>query len=395
MPSDPSGALPDFDLWRTQFPTLERLAYLSSGSYGLLHPTVEEAFADYLEQRKATGADWDAWIEVCDETRALMARLLNVGTDEIAITGAASDGMNAVACSLDFPASRNRIVMSTYEFPTSGQIWHAQAAAGAEIVPVPEGEDGLISAEAMEAAIDERTRLVVMSHVCFRHGARFSDETVRRVARKAHAHGALILLDIYQSVGSLDIDVRDLEVDFAVGGMLKYLLGCAGAGFLYVRRSVADSLRPRTSGWFSQEPDNMMNIFAHRPGPGAIRFQGGTPPVPACFAARAGLRIIMDIGTSAIAAQNRMLTGYAADRLADAGIVVRTPREDALRGPMVAISSPADNELVEALAERGVVTSCRAGNVRAGFHFYNNRRDADRLVDAIIANPDLVTWRAR
>ena len=196
------------------------------------------AFDEYLQSRIDRGADWDEWVTRAEAVRGQVARLLGTDPDEIAVTASASSGMNAIASALDFSGGRNRIVISNYEFPTSAQIWHAQEKRGAVVAHVAEGADGLIPIEAIEAAIDERTALVVLSHVCYRHGAKFAADTIRRAAAHAHANGALFLLDCYQSVGSESLDLRALDVDFAVGGMLKYLLGTAGIGFLYARRAV-------------------------------------------------------------------------------------------------------------------------------------------------------------
>ena len=147
---------------------------------------------------------------------------------------------------------------------------------------------------------------------------------------------------------------------------------------------------PTTSGWFAQAGENMLNIFAHRPGPSATRFQGGTPPVPSCYAAEAGLGVILEIGTDAIGSRVRDVTRYALDRLAREGIAVATPDDDRVRGPMIAVKASDDEELVRRLIAERIVTSSRDGNLRAGFHFYNNHADVDRFVDALLRNGDLI-----
>ncbi len=151
------------------------------------------------------------------------------GEDEIAITASASAGINAIASALDSEGPRNKVVASDFEFPTSGQIWHAQAQRGAHVVHVPEDAEGYIPLRHFEDAIDAHTRLVAITHVCFRNGAKLD---VAGIVKLAHARGALVLLDCFQSVGAVPVDVKALGVDFAVGGMSKYLLGTAGIGFL-------------------------------------------------------------------------------------------------------------------------------------------------------------------
>jgi selenocysteine lyase/cysteine desulfurase len=380
----------DIAALRARFSTLGNTIYLNSGSYGLLADSVAAAVESYLESRRTKGADWGDWVSRAERLRAQMAELLNADGDEIAITASASAGMNAVASALDFSGERNGILVSDYEFPTSGQIWHAQEKRGAVVHHIPENDHGVIPVEHFERAIDERTRLVVLSHVCYRHGAKFSAEHIQEIVRLAHRSGAHVLLDSFQLAGTESLDVRGLGVDFVVGGMLKYLLGSAGIGYLYVRQALIDELVPTASGWFAQADIDAMDIHANDPSPTARRFQAGTPPVPNCYAAEAGLDIILGLGTEAIERQVRATTRYALDRLAEAGISIATPFEDELRGPMIAIRASDDEELVRRLMARRIVTSSRDGNLRAGFHFYNDEADVDGWIEALRAERHLL-----
>ncbi|WP_129794538.1 aminotransferase class V-fold PLP-dependent enzyme [Sphingosinicella sp. CPCC 101087] len=375
---------------RRRFPTLERLAYINSGSYGLLGDTVRASLEEYMDHRVKVGADWDLWVDRAGRVRDKVARLLGAQRDEIAVTASASAGINALASALDFSGGRDRILVSNYEFPTSGQIWHAQARRGAVVEHVAEDESGLIPPEHFADRIDERTRIVVLSHVCYRHGGKFSNGSIRSIVEVAHDHGAYVILDCFQSAGAEVIDVKELGVDFAVGGMFKYLLGTAGIGFLYVRRELIPDLVPTASGWFAQDDIGAMNIFANDPSHTASRFEAGTPPVPSCYAADAGLGIILEYGIEAIAARISALTRYALDRFIAEGFPVATPVEDSSRGPMLTLEARDAVALVTRLIERNVVTSYRDGNVRAGFHLYNDRSDVDRLIEALRANRELL-----
>ena len=372
---------------RARFPTLQHKAYINSGSYGLLAIEVQQAFERYLADRLECGADWGKWVQLYEDVRQRVALLLGASTDEIAVTASASAGLNALASALSFTDGRDKIVVSDFEFPTSGQIWHAQERAGARVEHVPENAQGYIPLEAFERAIDERTRLVAISHVCYRNGARLDVAEITRMARRK---GALVLLDCFQSVGVMQVDVKALDVDFAVGGMLKYLLGTAGIGFLYVREGCIPQLTPKASGWFAQADVDAMDVSRNVPSPTARRFQAGTPPVPNCYAALAGLDIILQLGSTAIETYVRELTGRCMDRLLEAGCRLATPREDSRRGPTVAICSRNDVELTARLAERNVITSCRDGNLRAMFHAYNDESDVDALVEGLLANRALV-----
>jgi selenocysteine lyase/cysteine desulfurase len=378
----------DVERLRKRFPTLAHKTYLNSGSYGLLSLDVKQAFENYLASRDERGSDWGEWVLRSDEVRARMAQLLNATSDEIAVTASASAGINALATALDFSGPRNKIVASDFEFPTSGQIWHAQERRGARVEHVPEAANGFIPLEHFERAIDDNTRVVALAQVCYRNGAMLD---VAEITRMAHAKGALVLLDCFQAVGATGVDVKALGVDFAVGGMLKYLLGTAGIGFLYVRADLIESLVPTVTGWFAQANPYDMDIYHNVPAPTARRFQAGTPPVPNCYAAAAGLDIILELGIASIERYVQQLTGNCMDRLLEAGCQLATPREDAHRGPSVCVRSTDENALVAKLAERNIVTSCRDGNLRAMFHCYNNEADVDALVKTLLANPGLLS----
>jgi selenocysteine lyase/cysteine desulfurase len=377
----------DVELLRKRFPTLAHRTYLNSGSHGLLSVDVRKALEQYLADWQERGSDWMGWTQRYDDVRDRVARLLNAGIDEIAVTASASAGINAFASALTFTGPRNKVVASDFEFPTSGQIWHAQAVRGARIEHVPEDRNGYIPVEHFERVIDERTRIVAISHVCFRNGAKLD---VAEIVRIAHAKGALVILDCFQTVGANQIDVKALDVDVAVGGMMKYLLGGAGIGFLYCRRELIETLTPSVSGWFAQEESHLMDIHHNVPAPTARRFQAGTPPVPNCYAAVAGLDLILGLGVKNIEAHIQRLTGACMDELQEAGCNLATPRDDSRRGPSVAIRAKDDNALVARLADANIVTSNRDGNVRAMFHCYNDDADVDILIRALLANRHLL-----
>ena len=376
----------DWTAFRGLFPTLQHKTYLASGSYGLLAGSVEAAFRQYLDDRRARGVDWGGWGARTEAVREGMAALLNASPDEIAVTTSASDGINSLASAIDFTGPRNKVLLSNLEFPTGAQIWHAQAARGAVVEHVAEAQDGGVPLEHFAEAINETTKLVQITHVCYRNGQRLDVEAITKLA---HQRGAMVLLDAFQSVGAMDVDVAGLEVDFAVGGMLKYLLGTAGIGWLYVARKHL-GLTPTASGWFAQADIDAMDIFANHPAPTARRFQTGTPPVAGSYAAEAGIALIRQIGIVAIEARIREITGEAMDRLTAAGCRLATPRDDARRGPQVAIRSTDAPRLSQMLIERGVIVSSRDGNVRAMFHAYNDTSDVSALVDGLLAYRELL-----
>jgi selenocysteine lyase/cysteine desulfurase len=373
----------DFGALRRRFPVLERKTYLNSGSYCALADSVRDAFNAYLDDRLAVGANWDVWVTKNEAVRAAMAQLLRVTPDEIAVTASASAGINALASALDFSGPRDKVVVSDFEFPTNAQIWHAQERLGAKVVHVPPAADGYIPLESFAATIDERTQLVAVTQVCYRNGARLD---IAGIARLARARGARLLVDCYQALGAMTFDATALGVDFAVGGMLKYLLGTAGIGFLYVRSELIRELVPGNSGWFAQQNIAAMDIRANRPAMSARRFEAGTPAVVNCYAAEAGLKIILETGPAAIEERVRALVRRCMEGLAEIGWPAVTPADDARRGPMVAVPSRDAPALFARLMDEDIVTSFRDNNIRATIHCYNSEEDIDRFVAAMASH---------
>src|SRR3984893_17410953 len=373
----------DFKVLRSRFPVLERKTYLNSGSYCALADSVKAAINNYMDDRLLVVANWDVWVMKNEAVRSLMAQVMRAQPDEIAVTASASAGINALASAFDFTKRRNKVVISDFEFPTNAQIWHAQELRGARVVHVPRAADGYIPLENFEKLIDEETQLVAVTHVCFRNGAKLD---IPGIVRLAHAKGAKVLLDCYQAVGSMSIDVKNLDVDFAVGGMLKYLLGTAGMGFLYVRNELISSLTPRNSGWFAQADIAAMDITANRPSPTARRFEAGTPAVVNCYAAEAGLKIILEVGTDTIEERIQYLTRLYMERREESGWPSITPRPDERHGPMICVRAKQVAQLFGRLTEQDIVTSFRDDNLRATFHFYNSEKDVDTLIGALLGH---------
>jgi selenocysteine lyase/cysteine desulfurase len=366
---------------RSRFPVLERKTYLNSGSYCALADTVKAAINNYMDDRLLVGANWDVWVMKNESVRSLTAQVLRAEPDEIAVTASASAGINALASALDFTGKRNKVVISDFEFPTNAQIWHAQELRGARVVHVHRDADGYIPLEHFEKAIDEETQLVAVTHVCFRNGAKLD---IAGIVKLAHAKGAKVMLDCYQAVGSMTVDVKKLDVDFAVGGMLKYLLGTAGLGFLYVRKELIPALIPTNTGWFAQENITAMDITANRPSPTTRRFEAGTPAVINCYAVEAGLKIILEVGTDVIEERVKYLTRLYMDRLEEIEWPSITPREDERHGPMICVRATQVAQLFARLTQQDIVTSFRDDNLRATFHFYNNEKDVETIVQALL-----------
>jgi selenocysteine lyase/cysteine desulfurase len=373
---------------RGEFPILTHTTYLNSCSQGALSHRVRQAYEEYLAGWDENGAEWAHWVERAEAARAAFARLLHAGPEEVAVTTSVSQGVNGIVSALPLErGARTRIVISEYEFPTVGQIAHAQELRGAEVVHVRPEADGSIPAERFAEAIDERTALVCCTTISYRTGHRHD---VAEIARIAHDAGALCLADSYQAVGAIDFDARALGVDFATGGTVKYLLASAGLGFLYVRRELLGKLLPTQTGWFADEDIFQMDISDYSPASDARRFDAGTPPVPNIYAGLAGMSLIEEAGTAAIEEHVAGLTTRLIDGLDELGAIVPTPRDPAQRGPLVCVRSTDVNALVRALAAERVVCSERDSNVRIALHLYNVEDDVDRLLAVLRQNRSLL-----
>ena len=373
---------------RGEFPIFEHTTYLNSCSQGALSHRVRQAYEEYLAGWDENGAEWEHWVERAETARAAFARLLHADPIEVAVTTSVSQGVNGIVSALPLErGERTKIVISEYEFPTVGQIAHAQELRGAEVVHVLPEADGSIPVERFAEAIDERTALVCCTTISYRTGHR---QDVAEIARIAHERGALCLADSYQAVGAVDVDVGALGVDFVTGGTVKYLLASAGLGFLYVRRELLDRLLPTQTGWFADEDIFQMDISDYSPAADARRFDAGTPPVPNIYAGVAGISLIEEAGVGAIEEHVRGLTTQLIDGLLDLGATVATPRDAERRGPLVCVRSTDVDALVRELHEDRIVTSSRDDGLRIALHLYNTAEDVDRVLAALRARPHLL-----
>ena len=378
------GPLPD--RIRHRFPIFERRVYINSCSQGALSDAVRASYEQYLRDWDEKGAPWEYWVERQEAARAAFASLVNAAPDEVAVTTSLSAGVTALASGLRF-ARRSKVVLTDLEFPTIGQIWHAQEARGARIVHVPGEDDGTIPIEHFERAIDDDTLLVAITHVCYRNGAMVD---VPAVVELAHERGAYVLLDAFQSVGSLPVDVRELGVDFLGAGVLKYLLGSAGLGFLFCRRDVVERVWPTATGWFADENIFAMDHTDYSPSKTASRFQSGTPPVPAIYAGIAGIELMKEIGIAETREHVNRLNAQLIEGLDELRATVVTPREPERRGALLCVRSTDARSLVEALGREGIVTSERDGNLRISAHCYNSAEDVDVVLASLRRRRELL-----
>jgi len=379
--------------YRDEFPILATSTYLVSNSLGAMPRTVPERLAEYARQWATLGVRawaqgwWEMPVSVGDE----IAPLIGAGAGEVAMVPNVSVGQAQVLSALDYGNGRDTIVMTALDFPSVRYVYDELAARlGARIVVVP-SDDGIgVSEERLMEAIDERTRLVAISHVLFR-SAYVLD--VARIGAHTHAMGALLSLDAYHSVGVLPVDVYALGADFLTGGVLKWLCGGPGGCFLWVRPEVGATVAPALTGWQAHR-----HPFAFEPemdyADAAWRWLGGTPVIPALFAATEGPRILRAVGIDAVRAKSVRQTSRLIE-LADArGYPVTAPRDPARRGGTVAFDVPHAREVALALLASDVIVDYRPGaGIRVAPHFYTSDDELDAvvgLIDDILAHE---RWR--
>src|SRR5467141_5141691 len=292
--------------YRSEFPIFRDAVYLNTCSLGALGERTRRRTAEFFDLWQARGASawYDVWWAALGELRTRYGRIVGASPEEIALAPSVSVALSAVAEALDY-RRRPRVVITSLDFPTVAYQWLAKVAGGVELVVVESPDRISVPVEAIARAVDDRTALVVTSHVYFTTGA---IQDIKRVAAVAHAHGALCLIDAYQSVGQIPVDVQDAGVDALVAGGLKWLLGGPGIVFLYVREAVARGLEPRISGWFGQREQFAFDPRTLTFHDDARRFEMGTPALAAVYAQLGGLEYIEEIGVPRIREVTAALT---------------------------------------------------------------------------------------
>ena len=378
---------------RPEFPILDRVTYLVSNSLGAMPRATADQLATYARDWSELGVRawsrgwWEMPLSVGDE----IAPLIGAGPGDIVMMPNVTLAQASVLSALDYTAPRDTIVMSGLDFPSVRYVYDALATRlGARIVVVP-GDDSIsVDTGRLLEAIDERTRLVAVSHVLFRSAFVMDADAI---CRRAHEMGALVSLDAYHSVGILPVDVRQSGVDFLTGGVLKWLCGGPGAAFLYVSSAVRDTLAPALTGWQAHAHpfafDDAMEYTT-----GAFRWLTGTPAIPALYAALAGPRLVRRAGIAAIRAKSVRQTGRLIELADRRGYPVNAPRAAERRGGTVAFGVPHGYEVAQALLARDILVDYRPdAGIRVAPHFYTTDDELDAVVAAIDEILEREEWR--
>ena len=376
--------------YRSEFPILDRTTYLISNSLGAMPRGVYDAMQGYADTWATRGVRaWEErWWMLAAEVGDQIGALMNAPPGSVAIHPNVTTCQAVVASCFDLSGKRNKVVYTDMNFPSVTYFWEAQRNRGARMHMV-ETDDGItVPTERLLDAIDEETLIVPVSHVIFR-SAYVTDAAA--IIDKAHKVGAHVVLDTFQSLGTVPVDVQRLEVDFACGGVLKWLCGGPGTAYLYVRPDLGRTFAPTFTGWFAHDNPFGFEVGSIRYTSSAYRFMNGTTPIPALEAARPGLTIVGAAGIDRIREKSRRQTARLIDLADRRGWTVNTPRDADRRGGTVSIDMPHSEQVCRELLQRDILVDWRpSAGVRLSPHFYTTD---DELETALDAAEDIVNQR--
>jgi kynureninase len=358
-------------IYRKEFPILEHTTYMISHSLGAMPQGVYNRLQEFADTWATRGIRaWaEGWWEMPVTTGNKIARIIGADPGSVVMHQNVSVCQSIILSCFDLRQRRNKIVYEALNFPSVMYVYTAHAkAAGARVVEVPSEEGISIATERVLAAIDEETLLVPISHVLFK-SAYIQD--AKAIIDKAHAVGAYVILDVYQSAGTVPLNVKELDVDFAVGGSVKWLCGGPGGGYLYVHPTLRTQLEPQVTGWMAHQAP-----FAFEPGEITYaddihRFLHGSPAIPSLYAVESGYDIINEIGVDRIRAKSVRQTTHLIALADEHGWQVNSPRDPAQRGGTVVVDVPYAAAVVQELSRREVLVDFRPGaGIRIAPHFY-------------------------
>jgi len=375
----------DFNRRREEFPTLASGIHLLSHSLGPVPSTVRESMLEYCdawEHHTSEDAWATSWWELSQRVGDRVAHLLGGSPGSVQIQPNASIGLATVASCFDFAASRrNKVVTTALDFPSMEYIWEAQKQLGAHVHVVPCDDGVTVPLERILEAIDDETCLVALAHTSYRSSYRVD---AGAITERAHSRGALVLLDVYQSAGVVELHAADWQVDFLIGGTIKWLCGGPACGYLYVRPDLQRDLKPRLTGWVAHDAPFE---FAHAPMryAGSVRrFAQGTPSIPALYSALPGLKIIEEVGVEQIERESRRRTEAMIEFATEKGWTVNSPRNAQERGGSVMIAVNDGPAMVDRLAEEKVFVDCRPlAGLRISPHFFNTDQEVLEALDTL------------
>jgi len=373
----------EVDRWREEFPILKNVIHVANCSQSAQSKRVRAAINKYLDNWLTVGMDWDQWMSEVYLAKVEFAKLINADPSEIAISTSVSEAISSIANSLDYTSKRKKIVVTDAEFPTVNYIWLANQRNGAKVDFIPVNENHQIELSEYERVIDENTLITSVTQVYYLNGFK---QDLTAIAEIAHKKGSLLLVDSYQSLGTEPIDVKKMKIDILTSGNLKYLFGIPGVAFLYVNKDLIEQMKPTITGWFGQENPFLFQSRYNDWASDARRFETGTPPVLASYAARAGLEIINEIGVERIKDRVDMLSAYTLEGCIKRNLDLVSPLDVNKKGGTTAIKVSHimnSHELEQELRTKNIITAARGEYIRVAPHFYNKKEEIDKVLDSI------------
>ena len=369
--------------WRSEFPILDKTVYLISHSLGAMPRATYDRLDEYANLWATRGVRawaegwWNMPVTVGNE----VGRIIGADKDTVVMHQNVSICQSLIlSCFLPLPenSKRNKVVYSELNFPSVMYVYEAHARAHGLHIETVKSDDGItVPLERMLSAIDEETLLVPISHVLFK-SAFLQD--AKAITERAHEVGAMVVLDTYQSAGTVPFSVRDLKVDFATGGSVKWLCGGPGAGYLYVRPGLIDRLEPKTTGWMAHEEPFAFDSEL-RYAPNVTRFLHGSPAIPALYAAQSGYEVINQIGVEKIRAKSLRQTQRLVELSLEAGFHVTSPKDPAQRGGTITVWDDNAAAIAKELIRREFIVDYRPGaGVRISPHFYTKDEELDLVI---------------
>jgi len=373
------------DRHRYAFPTLASGIHLLSHSLGPVPRSARDsmlAYCDAWENHTSEDAWATSWWELSQQVGDRIARILGGEPGSVQIQPNASIALATVASCFDFKSSkRNRVVTTALDFPSMEYIWDGQRQVGAQIEVVPSADGISVTLENILEAIDEQTALVAISHTSYRSSYRVD---ARAIVEHAHAKGALVLLDVYQSAGVVPLEAAGWNVDFLIGGTIKWLCGGPACGYLYVRPDLQRDLKPRLTGWVAHASPFDFSHAPMRYARSVRRFAQGTPSIPALYSAIPGLEIIESVGLEEIASESRRRTDQIILFAKEHGWKLNTPSAQNQRGGSIMIGVADGPVMVERLAEKRVFVDCRPNaGLRISPHFFNTDEEVSEALQIL------------
>jgi len=369
--------------WRSEFPILDRAVYLISHSLGAMPRATYDRLHEYADIWATRGVRawaegwWNLPVTVGNE----VGRIIGADRDTVVMHQNVSICQSLIlSCFLPLPdnSKRRKVVYSELNFPSVMYVYEAHARDHGLRIEIVKSDDGItVPLERMLSAIDEETLLVPISHVLFK-SAFLQD--AKAITQRAHEVGAMVVLDTYQSAGTVPFSVKDLQVDFATGGSVKWLCGGPGAGYLYVRPDLIDRLEPKTTGWMAHEQPFAFESEL-RYAPNITRFLHGSPAIPALYAAQSGYEVINQIGVARIREKSVRQTGTLIELAQEAGFRVTSPKNPAQRGGTITVWDDQAAAITKELIRREFIVDYRPGaGVRISPHFYTKDEELELVI---------------